>query len=130
MAKKAKMAKIAKIVKSAKITEIAETEIVLFLKTFKIWVFLKKRWVFRKKHEFYSKSLRVANLLQNAYQVVYFLKISSALFMRFFGKDQKTLNVGKFRNYDEERVFFSRKKLYLFLKAIFTKMGRRKISRW
>ena len=39
--------------------------------------------------------------------MVLFLKIFSALIMRFFlQKKQKTSNVGKIREYDEEKVFF------------------------
>ena len=45
----------------------------------------------------------------------------------FFGKNQKISNFGKIRKHDEG-VFF-RKKVLIFLKAFFTKMGRRKICR-
>ena len=37
----------------------------------------------------------------------------SALIMGFLAKNQ-TLNVGKIRNYDEERVFFEKKRFDLF----------------
>ena len=56
--------------------------------------------------------------MRNAYQMVLFLKkVFSALIIRFFWqKIQKILNVGKIRKYDEERVFFSRKKRFRLLK--------------
>ena len=57
----------------------------------------------------------------------YFLKMSSALILTFFGKNQKTLNVRKFRIYDEGRVFFEKKNVFIFLKALFTKMGTQNI---
>ena len=53
----------------------------------------------------------------------YFSKMSSALFMFFDKNNQETLNVGKIRNYDEERVLFRDKNVFIFLKAFFTKMG-------
>ena len=63
-AKVVEMAKIGTIIEVAEIAKIAETEIVILLKAFKIWVcFWNNRWVFRKKLEFYSKSLKVENLL-------------------------------------------------------------------
>ena len=40
-----------------------------------------------------------------------------------FGKIQKILNNGKIRKYDKERVFFSRKKRFHFLKSLLYKMG-------
>ena len=50
--------------------------------------------------------------------------MSSTLIMRFFWqKKQETSNVGKNRNYDEERVFFREKNVLIFQKAFFTKMG-------
>ena len=54
----------AEIAKIAKIAIIAETELVRFLETFEDLVFfVKKIWVFLKKLEFPSLSLKVANLL-------------------------------------------------------------------
>ena len=44
-------------------------------------------------------------------------------------KYQKTFKVGKMRKYDEEGVFLREKNVFIFLKAFFTKMGRRKICR-
>ena len=44
----------------------------------------------------------------------------------FLAKNQKILKVEKIRKYDEESVF-SRKNVVIFLKAFFTKMGKRKI---
>ena len=66
MAKTSEMADISKMAKVAKLTKtgkIAETGIMIFLKTFKIWVFFEKIDGFSKKLEFYSKSLKVAYLL-------------------------------------------------------------------
>ena len=60
MPQKGKNAKIAEI---AEIAKIAETEIVSFLETLEFWVFGKIDGLFEKKLEFYSKSLKVANLL-------------------------------------------------------------------
>ena len=68
MPKKAK----AKNAKSAKIAEIAETEISRNVRN--LGLFWKNRGAFEKKLEFSSKSPKVANLLQNAYQMVSFLK--------------------------------------------------------
>ena len=66
----------------------------------------------------FSKSLKVENFLYNAYQMVLFLKnVFSALLVRFSGQNQKTLNVAKIRNYDEERVFFREKNVFIFLQA-------------
>ena len=60
----------------------------------------------------------MANLLQNAYQKVLFLKnvfhIDYAVFLA--KKNQRTLNVGKIRHYDEERVFFRKKNVFTFYK--------------
>ena len=39
----------------------------------------------------------------------YLLKVSAALNMRSLSKNPKTLNVGKIRTNDEERVFFREK---------------------
>ena len=67
IAETAKNAKFADIVENARIAEIAriaDTEIVRFLKTFKTWFFSEKIDVsFKEKLEFYTKSLKVANLL-------------------------------------------------------------------
>ena len=61
----------------------------------------------------------------------YFLKLSSTLFIRFFGKIHKTLNVGKIGNYNEERVFFSRKKRFHLFKSLLHKNGKaQNICRW
>ena len=59
MAKKAKMAKIAKIAKKAKIAEIAnvaETELLIFLKTFKIWVVFGIKVGFSEKNLNFNQS--------------------------------------------------------------------------
>ena len=46
--------------------------------------------------------------------------------MVFSAKNQRTLKVRKNRNYDEE-CFFEKKNVFIFKKAFFTEMGRRKI---
>ena len=80
MPKNAKMSRlprfeIAKIAKISETVKIADTEIVRFQEKFKIWVvFGKKDGRFEKKLVFFSKSLNVVNLLQNAHQSVLFLK--------------------------------------------------------
>ena len=48
----------------------------------------------------------------------------------FWQKNQKILNVGKIRKYDEERMFFRETNVFNFSKGFFTKIGRRKICRW
>ena len=73
------------------------------------------------ERNFFSKSLKVVNLLYKLYQMVLFLENVFALMMRF-GK------VGKIRTY--EKAVFYQKNVFIFLKAFFTKMGRRKICRW
>ena len=40
----------------------------------------------------------------------------------FLAKNRKTLNVGKIRKYDEKRLSFREKNVFIFLKAFFTKM--------
>ena len=53
-----------------------------------------------------------------------FSNMSSALFMRFFGKkNQGTLNVGKISTYDEERLLF-REKSFHFFKSFLYKNGK------
>ena len=106
MAKKASMVKLARIAKNAKIAtigiiskiakndkiaKIAEIEGVIFLKTFKIWVF------FEEIDWFLGKSLI---LIQNrkSWQICcrlrikgfYFLKMSSSPFLTFFGEKSET----------------------------------------
>ena len=80
------------------------------LKTFKIWFFWKNRWVFWKKLEFFSKSIKVANLLENAYQMVLFRKMSFAPYLwGFFCQ-----TIRKFWKLEElesiMKCFFERKK--------------------
>ena len=85
----------------------------------------------KKKLGFYSKSLKVANLLQNAHQMVLFLKnVFNPDYEFFWQKNQEPLNFGKIRNYDEERVLFREKNVFFSSKAFLTKMGKRKICRW
>ena len=41
----------------------------------------------------------------------FFFKMSSHLISQvFFGKNQKKIEVGKFKNYDEEKEYFEKKK--------------------
>ena len=65
MAKMAKIARIAKIAVVAEIAKIAETEIVRFLKLFEIRYFFSGKIddFFDKKFDFFSESLKVADLL-------------------------------------------------------------------
>ena len=51
-------------------------------------------------------------LLQNVFRPIYYL-------WGFWGKNQKTLNFGKIRNYDEESVFFKKKNVFIFLTTFF-----------
>ena len=89
---------------------------------------------FSKKKDFFSKSLKVANLLQNAYQMVIILKniISGLIVTFFFSKKSEKFERGEKleKKNDEERFFLREKNDFIFLKAFFTKMGRRKICRW
>ena len=48
----------------------------------------------------------------------------------FWQKNQETMNVGKIRNYDEEKLLFREKTFFFCVNAFFTKMSRRKICRW
>ena len=61
----------------------------------------------------------MANLLYNSYQIVLFLKNVFNPIYVFLAKNQRTLNVVKIRN-DDEECFFE-KRMCLFLKAFFTK---------
>ena len=59
----------------------------------------------------------------------FFLKnIFHPKYEAFLAESQKTLNVGKIRNYDEERVFFREEKGFIFLKAVSTKTRRAKYA--
>ena len=58
-----KFVKVVEIAKIAMIPEVAETKILRFLGTFKLWVFIGKLdGLFEKNYEFHSKSLKVTNL--------------------------------------------------------------------
>ena len=84
-----------------------------------LFFFWKNRGVFLEKNPWnFSKSANMAIFFQNAFQMVLLLKnVFSALVMRFFRqKDQKTLNVGKIRNNNEEFNF--EKKRFHFLKPL------------
>ena len=98
---------------------------VTFLDMLKIWVFFGKiDGIFEKKLEFSPKSLNVANLLQNAYPMVLFLKMSSALFMMFFGKIIRKLGtVEKLETMMKKDCFFEKKSFHFF-KSLFFKNGK------
>ena len=95
------------------VAKIAETEIARYFKTFKIWVFFEKiDGFFEKKLEFYSKSLKMASLLENAYQMVFFLKMSSTLIGRFFWQKIRKLWTWTLEKLDtmmKECFFFEKK---------------------
>ena len=107
------------------IAKIAETEIVRLLKTFKIWVFCEKiNGIFEKRILFkIAKGGKfVVECVSNDFIS---LKKSSALIVRFFAeKNQKTLNLGKLRNYDEEECFFTRKKRFHLFESLLYKNGK------
>ena len=64
--------------------------------------FEKINGLFRKK-TIVSKSLKVANLLYNAYQITLFLEnVFSILIVSFSAKNPKLFTVGKIRKYDRE----------------------------
>ena len=118
--KNAKIAKRAKTPNIAEVAKIVETEIVRFLETFEIWVFLERAIGFSKKLEFHSKSLKVAILLKNAFKLVFFLNISSTFKMRFFAKkirnfwkSEKLITMMKQECFLEEKTFSSFQKLFL-----------------
>ena len=67
-----------------------------------------------KKLDFFPKLRKVANLLYNAYQLILYLrKFFSALIVRFFARNQKVCEVGQIREYDEETVYFKKKRFDL-----------------
>ena len=83
------------------------TEMVKFLKTFKIWVFKRKWMGFSKKILIFFKITRGSKF---AVECVSYGNISLKCLFRpqevFLAKNQKTLKVGKFEKYDEEKLFF------------------------
>ena len=87
---------------------------------------------FEKKLEFFLKPIKVVNLKYNVDQMILFRKyVFSALLMRFFW--QKIAKLWKLLEKLEKMmksVFFEKKNVFIFLKAFFTKMGRRRICRW
>ena len=50
--------------------------------------------------------------------------VFSAIIMSLFGKSQKTLNVGKVRNNDEESMFFRERKRFNLSKSLLHKNGK------
>ena len=135
IAKIAAIAEIAKIAEIAEIAKITETEIVMFLKTFKIWVFSEKvDGFFGKKLKIYSKSLKLANLLLNAHRMVLFLKnVFRPIYEIFWQRIRKLLTLEELETMLKKECFFREKNVFIFLKflkAFFTKMGMRKICRW
>ena len=67
-----------------------------------------------KKLDFFPKTRKVANLLYNAYQLILYLKkFFSALIVRFFARNEKVCEVGEIREYDEETVYFQKKRFDL-----------------
>ena len=86
MAKTAKIAKNAVIVEIAKMAKIEEVEKVIVLKTFKICGF------FEEKDAFFEKIFsRWQVCCTIRIKWLYFINMSSALFKRSFGKNQKKL---------------------------------------
>ena len=76
----------------------------------------------KKNIEFFAKLLNVVNLLKNEYQMLLFLK---KVFLRFYGKiNQKILNIGKLRKYDEKGVLFSGRRHFLIFKSLLHKYGK------
>ena len=71
IAKIAKNAKNAKNAKSAKIAKIAETEMVRFLKTFKIWVFFEKNRCFLKKNSISFKIAKDGKFVVECISIVF-----------------------------------------------------------
>ena len=98
-----------------------------------LWVFFwKNRRVFWKKNLIFSKETKGSKFaVKCVSNGIISENVLSDLIMSFSAKSQKTLNGGKSENYDEETVFFREKKrLSIFLKTFFTKMGMRNICRW
>ena len=88
-------------------------------------MFFRKREGFFKNIEFYPKSLKVANLLYNAYQMVSFLKnVFRPIYEVFLQRNQKILNVGKIGNYDEKKMFFEKKNRFPLFKSLLHKIGK------
>ena len=95
-AKSYKSAKIAKIVKNGEIVDIAEiadflemaeTETVRFLEKFKKWVFLGKKTGFSEKSLNFIRTCKMWQICcRIRIQWFFFLHMSSALLMCFFGK--------------------------------------------
>ena len=85
-----------------------------FLKTFENWVVCEKvDWISKIKNLSFSHiPKRWQNCCRMRIKWLYSLTRSSTLFIYFFAKDQKSLKVGKQRNYDEERVFLSIEKTF------------------
>ena len=118
ISKIAAIAEIAKIAEIAEIAKITETEIVMFLKTFKIWVFSEKvDGLFGKKLKIYSKSLKLANLLLNAHRMVLFFKnVFRPIYEVFWQRIRKLLTLEELETMLKKEWFFSRKKRFHLLK--------------
>ena len=106
----AENAKNARNAKIPEITEIAATEKVKILKTLKVWS------LFGKLVGFFEQKLNFLQFLKKWQKhcrlvlVIFPKKNFSAQLLRFFWqKSGKTLNVGKFREYDEEAVILRKK---------------------
>ena len=80
----------------------------------------------KKQFEFVSKSIKLENLTENAYQTKFYRKNDfSALLMTFFlPYNQKTLKVGKVRKYDEETVYLRKERRFHLPKSLLHKNGK------
>ena len=106
------------------------TEIKRFLKKFTIFFEKIDGFIRKKNFNFFKIAKGGIFVCRMRIKWYYFLEnVFSALIMLFLAKNQKIFRDGKIRKNDEEGVFFRKKNVFIFSKAFFTKLGRRKICR-
>ena len=83
--------------------------------------FWKNRWIFTET-SFFSKSSKDENLLQNAYQMVFFLENAFSALMRFFC--QKIRKLWTLEKLEKRMKCFREKKRFHLFKVVFYKNGK------
>ena len=87
--------------------------------------FRKNRWVFwKKKLDFYSKSLNVANLLWNAYQTVLFLKNVFRPNYEVYWQISQNFERWKNRKLWRRKSVFSKEKTFSSFKSLLYETGK------
>ena len=90
---------------------------------YEIWAFLE---MFFEKTWIFSKSIKVANFLLNAHQMILFKNVFSTFTVTFLQKKWKIFKIGKIRNYSKEGYFLKKQRFGPF-KNIFDTNGKQKL---